>query len=231
LLGSNIEGKIKRHEFLQSKWHARKTALPLNLIFSKGMSENMASINLSLKTSIFEEAIRIKLDTSQKNLNFGIAPLTVMAMPNFGSPPSLIIRLSEENHPHRWASKIMEWPAPRLLGVRLIAPSSSTSTGRVEVGGSAMGAEACGKIAAKAGASPGSNSRRAWRRQSKTCCGLICQRRATALTTGTGCAVSATIRALSWSDHCRRRTGPVRRWMRWYPTPRASKLTLSIASA
>ncbi|QYU70455.1 glycerate kinase [Leptolyngbya sp. 15MV] len=45
-----------------------------------------------------------------------------------------------------------------------------------------------------------------------------------------GCAVSATIRALSSFDHCRRRLGPVRTSIRRRPPPFASSLTLSITS-
>jgi hypothetical protein len=48
------------------------------------------------------------------------------------------------------------------------------------------------------------------RRQPKTCCEQICQRRATSDTRAPGTRVSATIRAFSSADQRRRRPGPVR---------------------
>ena len=48
------------------------------------------------------------------------------------------------------------------------------------------------------------------RRQPKTCCEQICQRRATSDTRAPGTGVSATIRAFSSADQRRRRPGPVR---------------------
>src|SRR5580704_16241141 len=68
------------------------------------------------------------------------------------------------------------------------------------------------------------------RRQPKTCCEQICQRRATSDTRAPGTRVSATIRAFSSADQRRRRPGPVRTSIRRY-SPFASSLTSNIRIA
>src|ERR1700733_5717787 len=68
------------------------------------------------------------------------------------------------------------------------------------------------------------------RRQPKTCCEQICQRRATSDTRAPGTRVSATIRAFSSADQRRRRPGPVRTSTRRY-SPFASSLTSNIRIA
>src|ERR1700761_2996898 len=68
------------------------------------------------------------------------------------------------------------------------------------------------------------------RRQPKTCCEQICQRRATSDTRAPGTRVSSTIRAFSSADQRRRRPGPVRISTRRY-SPFASSLASNITVA
>ncbi len=116
--------------------------------------------------------------------------------------------------------------ASSVLGAtRSTAPASFTSTednwrtgAAVASGAGAGGLVTTGTKLGSAVVVALTSARRACRRQSKTCCWLTCQRRATSVTLAPGSAVSATILAFSSSDQLRRRPGPVRTSARRYPT-------------
>jgi hypothetical protein len=92
------------------------------------------------------------------------------------------------------------------------APASATSIDgdRSAGGGTTAGTAAAGAATISTRPSRDVATGRISRRHANTCRGQTCQRRATSATTAPGASVSITIRAMSASDHFRRRPGPVR---------------------
>src|SRR5690242_2680816 len=114
---------------------------------------------------------------------------------------------------------------------RTTAPASTTSSpGPAAAPAAASGSARIGTNAA----SPRPTARllaRASRRHVNSCCGAICQRRATAETTAPGASLSATTCALVASSQTRRRPGPVSTSTRRYSPPFMSRIMSALLSA